>query len=150
MEKDKIRSLSSTVEILENRCEELQRSLEDAELLMNQRKERRKSSLTLVQKPSSGENSVCQTCNSKSEDRKNSVCLQDLFAGVGVLQVENKLERKVSKVEDFALKENHSSNSSRKASLEQENNGMSETITELQKQVWELNSSNAITKYILD
>ena len=149
VEKDKIRNLSSTVEILENRCEELQRNLEDAELLMTQRKERRKSSL--IQNPSIEESrSVCQNCNDKSDERKNSVCLQDLFAGVGVLHAENKLERKISKVEELPIRENGSNCSSRKVSLVRENNGMNETIMELQKQVWELNSSTTIAKYLSD
>jgi len=51
-EKSKIKSLSTTVTALENRCEELQRSLEEAEIIIRNRKEKR-NSIFLQEKPNS-------------------------------------------------------------------------------------------------
>ena len=55
-EKSKIKSLSTTVTALENRCEELQRSLEEAEIRIRNRKEKR-NSIFLQQNPNS--DSLC-------------------------------------------------------------------------------------------
>jgi len=64
-------SLTTTVTALENRCEELQRSLEEAEIIIRNRKERR-NSIFLQQNPNS--DSLCLNCSKPNEksSRKNS------------------------------------------------------------------------------
>jgi len=71
VEKSKIKSLTTTVTALENRCEELQRSLEEAEIIIRNRKERR-NSIFLQQNPNS--DSLCLNCSKPNEksSRKNS------------------------------------------------------------------------------
>jgi len=83
-EKVKIKSLSVTVETLENRCDELQKHLEEAETRMRDRKEKRRSFLFIDQ-----EDGNCSKCELKKSERKPSMCIQELFAGVGVLHLEN-------------------------------------------------------------
>lgn len=70
-EKSKIRSLSTAVTALENRCEELQRSLEEAEIIIRNRKEKR-NSIFLQENPNS--DSLCLSCSKPNEksSRKNS------------------------------------------------------------------------------
>jgi len=70
-EKSKIKSLSTTVTVLENRCEELQRSLEEAEIIIRNRKEKR-NSIFLQQNPNS--DSLCLNCSKPNDksSRKNS------------------------------------------------------------------------------
>ena len=136
VEKDKIRCLSSTVNVLENRCEELQRNLEEAESLMKQRRERRKSSLILQQQLSaSSSEESCKSCGNDKEERKNSVCIQDLIAGVGVLQAE--ANRKHSQVEHQMLQEEvENSPAETQTSLEyQVNSDLESSVRDMEHQV---------------
>jgi len=70
-EKSKIKSLSTTVTALENRCEELQRSLEEAEIIIRNRKEKR-NSIFLQENPNS--DYLCLNCSKPNDksSRKNS------------------------------------------------------------------------------
>lgn len=100
-EKIKIKSLSFTVQALENRCAELQKHLEEAESLISYRKEKRKS--FLIQ--NADDNISPET---EKVERKTSVCIQDLFAGVGVLHLEN---QKQSENKNLCLSEPRSCDS---------------------------------------